>query len=157
MGTGSTPTAARYGRSDGRRRIQDGSARIDGVRIHSVRAGEGPDLPEWFVDDGTAGYLRYVLHSRVFDPTTFGEDELAIYARAYSRPGVLRGRFEHYWTCFGGGLGEDLEDLEPGRHGAAPVRMLSRDAGDAIPDCGHYLPEECPEAVLAQMQDLLAG
>jgi len=136
-----------------------------------------PDLPEWFVGDRVADYLRYVFHSRVFDPTSFGEAEIATYARAYGRPGALRGGFEHYRTCFGESMRQDLDDLEAGRRVAAPVRVLWGDAGPyrdvnaldlwrpfapaatgvAIPECGHYLPEERPEAVLAEMEAFLGA
>lgn len=134
-----------------------------------------PDLAEWFVGDRVAEYLGYIFTSRVFDPTVFGETELAVYARAYGRPGALRGGFEHYRTCFGESLRQDLADLEAGKRVSAPVRVLWGEVGPyrdvnalemwrpfapgatgaAIPDCGHFLPEERPEAVLAEMEGFL--
>ncbi|MEV4168756.1 alpha/beta hydrolase [Nonomuraea sp. NPDC049709] len=131
-----------------------------------------PDLPERLAGQDVRGYLGYF-----FDKWTVQRSRLEVdeYVRAFERPGALRAGFEDYRASFPYDAEHDDADWEAGRRlelpvlalwGAAglpsrvPVLDIWRDyaldvRGAEIPDCGHFLAEEQPDAVLAHLRDFL--
>jgi len=55
-----------------------------------------PDLPEALIAGREEIWLRFIFSSWCYNPELFTPDELAVYVKAYSQPGALRGAFNDY-------------------------------------------------------------
>jgi haloacetate dehalogenase len=55
-----------------------------------------PDLPEALITGREEIWLRFIFWQWTYDPELFTPEELAVYVRAYSQPGALRGAFNDY-------------------------------------------------------------
>ena len=127
----------------------------------ALLAGRERILIEWFLQ-GKTGSVRQ----------TFTRADIDEYERAYRMPGGLRGMLAYYRAVL-----TDIEihaDLKT-RLIRVPLLALSADAGSApdlyerlralgedvrggsIPDSGHYIPEEQPELLAAQLRDFIAS
>ncbi|GAP36634.1 Haloacetate dehalogenase H-1 [Piscinibacter sakaiensis] len=127
-------------------------------------------LPERLIEADPGAYVREVIGNRVglapFDPRALAE-----YARCLALPGSAHGLCEDYRAAAGIDLEHDRADRAAGRRVEAPLlvlwgaegivqrcfdplalwRAVAREVrGQALP-CGHYLPEEAPDALLAQV------
>lgn len=136
-----------------------------------------PDLPERLAGADVAGYIGYFLERWTFN--RHGLDPAAIdeYVRAFSAPGALRAGFDDYRAAFPTDAEHDDADAEAGRRLSMPVLALWGSAGlparlpmldiwreyaddvrgSAIERCGHFLPEERPQEVLAHLRDFLGS
>jgi pimeloyl-ACP methyl ester carboxylesterase len=138
-----------------------------------------PRVPEATVDDDVREYLELFYPQVAFGGTAFGGQgarspfdgaEIDEYARTYRRPRALHGGFELYRT-----LGRDVADniaaapiatptllltaqglLEPTRATVAP-RMTTIVHAAEVPGAGHWLMEENPQFVVAELLRFLAG
>ena len=135
-------------------------------------------LPERLIETDPAAYIRDVMGRRSaglapFDPRALGE-----YARCLALPGAAHGLCEDYRASAGIDLDHDRADIAAGRGLAMPLlvwwgaqgvvhacfdplrewrQVADQVDGEALP-CGHYIPEEAPEQLLARaMPFLLAG
>jgi haloacetate dehalogenase len=54
------------------------------------------DLPEARIAGREEVWLRFIFSAWCYDPEPFTPEELAVYVRAYSQPGALRGAFRDY-------------------------------------------------------------
>ncbi|MGW5642524.1 alpha/beta fold hydrolase [Saccharopolyspora sp. NPDC003752] len=144
------------------------------IALHSQRR-----VPEAIVGDDVREYLALFYPQVSFEGTAFGgtsdrspftDGEIDEYARTYSRPEALSGGFELYRA-----LDEDARDTVA----AAPVRvptllMTAQGQLDAIratvdprmanivravdvPRAGHWLAEENPQFVTAELMRFLEG
>jgi len=133
-----------------------------------------PDLPERLVGHDVRGYLEYFFerwtyHRPGLDPAAIEE-----YVRAFSRPGALRAGFDDYRA-----QAEDIDldeaDYLAGRRLGMPVLALWgstglparlptleiwRDyatdvIGGEVPQCGHFIPEERPDALLEHLHHFI--
>ncbi|MEV5748012.1 alpha/beta hydrolase [Actinoallomurus sp. NPDC052308] len=131
-----------------------------------------PDLPELLAGANPDAYLRYLIDDWAHVPLP--EEDIAEYVRAFSRPGALRAGFDDYRAA-----DEDAEHDEADAGRRIPMPLLAlwgehsflqtidtvavwRDyaedvTGTMIEDCGHFLAEERPEAVLAELRGFLPG
>jgi haloacetate dehalogenase len=129
-----------------------------------------PDLPELLVGDRVEAYLRYFFERWTYNRPPV-EEAVPVYVEAFSRPGALRAGFNDYRASFPDDQAADDESFGAGVRVEAPVLALWGDtgvigqlpvleiwreyatnvAGEAIPDCGHFLPEEQPEAVASRI------
>ncbi len=132
-----------------------------------------PDLPEALIQGRERTYLQWFYQTFSYRPDAVGEADLDEFARTYSQPGALRAGFNFYRAlpqdakdnaellatgfrlpmpvlAIGGGVsyphgrgrGVDVE---------ASLRRVATDVrGVVVPDCGHFVPDEQPEA-LAQL------
>jgi haloacetate dehalogenase len=125
-----------------------------------------PDLPELLVADRVETYLRYFFERWTYNRPPV-EEAVPAYVEAFSRPGALRAGFDDYRASFPEDQHADDETFREGGRVEAPVLALWGAAGlvghlpaldiwreyakevtgEAIPQCGHFLPEEQPEAV----------
>jgi haloacetate dehalogenase len=134
-------------------------------------------LPERLIEADPAAYIRELMGARhaglgPFDPRALDE-----YTRCLQQPGAAHAMCEDYRAAAGIDLEHDQADRDAGRMLAMPLQVLwgakgivqrcfdplaewqkvaSDVRGDALP-CGHYIPEEAPEALLSQALPFLAG
>jgi haloacetate dehalogenase len=136
-----------------------------------------PDLPELLAGRDVGAYLGYFFERWTHNRAAFDERAVAEYVRAFSAPGALRAGFSDYRASFPTDAEHDDADAEAGHRLSMPVLVLWgakglfgqlpaleiwRDyAGDvrgtAIADCGHFLAEEQPAKVLAELSGFLPG
>ncbi len=133
-------------------------------------------LPERLIECDPAAYLRDVMGRRgagmaPFDPRAFAE-----YQRALALPGAAHGTCEDYRASAGIDLEHDRSDRDRGvrlgmpllvlwgGHGVVgkcfkPIEEWQRVAADVrggpLP-CSHYIAEEAPEALLAEVLPFLS-
>ncbi|MGH3393018.1 MAG: alpha/beta fold hydrolase [Actinomadura sp.] len=129
-----------------------------------------PDLPELL---DTGGYVRHMIERWAHVPLP--EEDVEEYVRAFTAVGAARAGFADYRASFPDDAAHDDADADAGRTLTMPVRALWgehsflrtldpvaiwRDyaenvTGTVIEDCGHFLAEERPEAVLADLTAFL--
>ena len=127
-------------------------------------------LPERLIEADPDAYLRDVMGRRSAGLAPFDARALAEYARCLSLPGTAHGICEDYRAAAGIDLEHDRADRDAGRRIETPLlalwgaqgvvqrcfdplpewrKVATRVEGEAL-DCGHYIPEEAPEALLAR-------
>jgi haloacetate dehalogenase len=133
-------------------------------------------LPERLITADPAAYIRDVMGRRSAGLAPFDPRALAEYERCIALPGTAHGLCEDYRAAAGIDLVHDRIDRDAGRRLAMPVlalwgadgviqrcfkpldewrRVARRVEGQAL-NCGHYIAEEAPEALLAQVLPFLA-
>lgn len=111
-------------------------------------------------------YLVNMYRAWSHNPAFLTDEEINEYVRAYSIPGSLKAGFDDYRAGATIDLEQDANDA--GRKIEVPMLVLwGKDGGmarqhdvlsvwrqygtnvngEAIPDCGHFLPEEQPEII----------
>jgi haloacetate dehalogenase len=144
---------------------------------HWLMLAQPHPLPEMLIEPNPAGYLDYTLASwtKRKDLSAFAPEALAEYRLHYATP-------EHvHATCNDYRAGQTIDraideaDREAGRKITAPMLALWGDAGipakktspldvwkrwarrveGAAIDCGHFIPEEAPDALLAHLLPFL--
>ncbi|MEP6941761.1 MAG: alpha/beta hydrolase [Betaproteobacteria bacterium] len=135
-----------------------------------------PPLPERLIEADPAAYLRDLMGNRSsglapFDPRAFAE-----YERCLALPGAAHSTCEDYRAAASIDLVHDRADRDAGRMLELPLmvlwgdqgvvqrcfkpldewRRVARDVrGQTLP-CGHYIAEEAPDALLAQVTPFFA-
>ncbi len=126
-----------------------------------------PDLPEALLQGRERILIEWFFYRKTANPAgVFSTEDIDEYERVYSRLGNLSGMLGYYRAVF-----EDMaqnKDLAKtkvktpilalgGDKGSAPdiyqaMKPLSENVrGGTIGDCGHYIPEEQPEALAVKM------
>ncbi|PIM53589.1 alpha/beta hydrolase [Roseateles chitinivorans] len=134
-------------------------------------------LPERLIEADPAAYLRDVMGRRSAGLAPFDPLALSEYQRCLALPGTARGICEDYRASAGIDLVHDREDRDAGRRLTMPLlalwgehgvvhrcfdplalwRPLATDLrGEALP-CGHYIPEEAPQALLDRVLPFLTA
>ncbi|MEU2790418.1 alpha/beta hydrolase [Streptomyces sp. NPDC007100] len=136
-----------------------------------------PDLPERLAGADVRGYLEYFFERWTYNRHALTDEAVDAYVAAFSRPGALRAGFDDYRATEADTALDDA-DFAEGRLLTVPVLALWgavglpaqlptldiwRDysarpelvTGAEIPACGHFIPEEAPEALLAHLRDFL--
>lgn len=128
------------------------------------------DVPEFLIAGRERGYVEYFLRGRTANQDAFTDEAVDHYAHALAQPGSVRSTLEWYRA-----FGQDADDnrklaRDPltipvltlgGEHRWGPkmVGMLREFAtdvrGGSIPDCGHWVVEERPDVVLAELEGFL--
>ncbi len=132
-------------------------------------------LPETLLASKGPDYVRSILGGRHAGLAPFEPDVLAEYQRCAADPATLHGFCEDYRASAGIDLEHDRADRSTGQRLATPLLVLwgqhgvvhrcfdvlaewqkvaSDVQGEAL-DCGHYLPEEHPEAVVSRLMAFL--
>ncbi|WP_066332990.1 alpha/beta fold hydrolase [Azohydromonas lata] len=133
-------------------------------------------LPERLIEADPTAYLRDVMGRRSAGLAPFDPRALAEYARCLALPGAAHGLCEDYRAAAGIDLAHDRADRDAGRRLPMPLlalwgeqgvvhrcfqplaewRRVAADVrGQPLP-CGHYIPEEAPEALLAHALPFLS-
>ena len=128
-------------------------------------------LPERLIQADPVAYVTDVMGKRSAGLAPFDVRALAEYQRCLALPGAAHGLCEDYRASAGVDLVHDQADIAQGRRLQMPLRVLwgehgvvqrcfeplqewqkvaTQVSGQALP-CGHYIAEEAPEALLAQV------
>ncbi len=138
-----------------------------------------PDLPEALVEGRERLYLQWFYQTFAYRPDAIDEAALDEFARTYAQPGALRAGFNFY-RAIGADAKANAAKLATGFRLAMPVlavgggtsyphgrgrgeavqasleRVATNVEGHVLDDCGHFVPEEQPEALSRLMTSFLA-
>jgi pimeloyl-ACP methyl ester carboxylesterase len=126
-----------------------------------------PDLPETLLAGREREYVGWFLKAKSLSPDTFGDAEIEHYAASLAAEGGLRASLAYYRRAAESAR-QNHEALERRRltvpvlgisagHGSIPdmaasIRPWADDvAGVVVPDAGHFIPDEQPDAVAAAL------
>jgi haloacetate dehalogenase len=132
-------------------------------------------LPETLIGRAPAFYLNRILDGWVGEGASLAPEARAEYARCFGKPEVLHAICEEYRAALGADLEHDRADQASGRRIRCPVlalwsehdlagewfdvlgvwRRWARTVSGRSLSCGHFLMEEAPAEVAAQLQDFL--
>ncbi|HZT51070.1 MAG TPA: alpha/beta hydrolase [Stellaceae bacterium] len=136
------------------------------------------DMPERMIAGDPGFYLDWTVRSWCGPGTTLAPEALADYHAAFRNPAVIHAACEDYRAGATLDCDYDRADREAGRRIACPVLALwgaRRSGGTAGSDplavwrrwadqveggpieCGHFLPEEAPDAVAAALRRFFAA
>jgi haloacetate dehalogenase len=132
-------------------------------------------LPERLIAPNAEFFLRHTLDSWCGTPGAIGPEAVAAYLRAFS-PAMIAAACADYRAAFHLDRPLDAQDRSAGRRITCPVLVLWGDQEGALADgpltiwrrwandvrghalaCGHFLPEEAPDALAASLMDFLKG
>jgi haloacetate dehalogenase len=134
-------------------------------------------LPERLIAADPHAYITDVMGRRSAGLAPFDPRALAEYQRCMALPGSAHGICEDYRASASIDLEHDRSDRNAGRHLAVPLLVLwgadgvvqrcfaplrewqavaDEVTGEALP-CGHYIPEEAPDALLAHALPFLSA
>jgi len=133
-------------------------------------------LPESWIEASPADYVTRIMGSRHAGLGPFDPQAITEYQRCLALPGAAHGLCEDYRASRTIDLEHDRADRDAGRHLSVPLNVRwgefgtiercfdalaewravsdARVEGGALP-CGHYLPEEAPDAVFQQLIDFM--
>ena len=135
-----------------------------------------PDLPEALIQGRERVYLQWFYQTFAYKPGAISEQDLDEFVRTYSQPGALRAGFDFYRNlpqdtkdnaallatgfrlpmpvlAIGGGVSYPHGRGRGGDVEASLKRVATNVRGVVLPDCGHFVPEEQPEAVARLLLD----
>lgn len=125
-----------------------------------------PDLPEALIAGNEREFLSYFYHRFSYNPTAVDSDAIDEYLRTFAGPGGVRGALGVYRAIFESAeqVRQDAQtpltipvlaiggSASSGDTVAQGVQNLASDVrGTVIEQCGHFLAEECPDALLEQL------
>ncbi|MCG2633497.1 MAG: alpha/beta hydrolase [Gammaproteobacteria bacterium] len=128
------------------------------------------DVPEFLIGGRERAYISWFFKNVAYNPAAITEADIDEYVRCYAAPGALRAGLEYYRALF--------QDAEDNRNFARtrlqmPVLALGGDSslgpyvqscmeqladhvkGAVIPECGHWIAEEQPKALLQHLDEFL--
>lgn len=142
------------------------------IKIWHFPFNQLPDLPEMLVRGREREYLRWMFDNKAARPEAIDDEAFDAYVAAYSAPRAMTAGFEWY-RAIPESVAQNQETAKQpltipvltiaGETGLGPGMEASfRDAcasltAHIIPGCGHYVPEEAPEALLALIVPFLDG
>lgn len=134
-------------------------------------------LPERLIAGDARAFMAQILTGLSSDaPPVFEADALEVYLRASTSEEAIRAMCECFRAGYGIDRAHDAEDRDAGRVIACPTlvfwgeqgvvgrhfdvpsiwRRWAPDARFAPLPCGHFIPEEAPDATLAHLRELLS-
>ena len=128
-------------------------------------------FPEELLGANPNAYVERVMGSRHAGLGVFAPEALAAYKAAFANPDTIHAICEDYRAAATIDLEHDRDDRERGRKVACPLRVLwgeygvieqcfdaldawrgvARDVSGRALSCGHYIPEEVPDVLYAEM------
>jgi pimeloyl-ACP methyl ester carboxylesterase len=132
-----------------------------------------PDLPETLLAGREREYVGWFLKTKALAPGAFDEADLDHYAAALAGDGALRAGLAYYRDAAESAR-KNHQALERRRltvpvlgisssHGSIPDMAASlspwaeNTTGVVVPDAGHFIPDEQPEAVAAALADFITA
>lgn len=136
-----------------------------------------PPMPERLIEADPAAYLRDTMGRRSAGMSPFDPRAWAAYEAGLRQAGAAHGMCEDYRASAGIDLDHDRADRDAGRRLAQPLLVLwgaqgvvqrcfeplaewqrvADDVRGAPLPCGHYIAEEAPDGLLAQVLPFLGG
>lgn len=132
-----------------------------------------PDLPEALIAGNERVYLEWFLKRKTACPDVFSETDMDEYLRILMKSGGLRAGLAYYRSAAlsaqqnrelqaNGKLSMPILAISAEQGSipdiAAPLRPFAADVtGVVVPYCGHFLPEEQPEAIARELNDFFQG
>ncbi len=132
-----------------------------------------PDLPEMLIAGRERAYLDWFLRRKTANPETFSDADIVEYLRVFVKDGGLRAGLAYYRAAALSAqqnrelaargklrmpvlaLGSDQGSIADM---ASPLKAVAEDVqGGVIANCGHFLPEEQPAAVAAELAAFLGA
>lgn len=134
---------------------------------------QAPDLPEIMINAAPDVFLRHMLRSLTFHQGAIEEPIFLEYLRAFKLPGTIRAGLEDYRAAATRDFEDDERDLD--KRVQCPTLAIWGEFGkmhtmfDVLGTwkekatnvrghpiaCGHFIPEEAPEALLADLRMFL--
>jgi haloacetate dehalogenase len=134
-------------------------------------------FPETLINGSPDAYLKYHMGSRSAGLAPFTEEAYAQYLRCIRDPATVHGICEEYRASAGIDMQHERDDIAAGRmiecallvlwgaDGAvekcfdplAEFRRIARNVSGKALACGHYIPEEAPQALLDEALPFLLG
>jgi pimeloyl-ACP methyl ester carboxylesterase len=132
-----------------------------------------PELPETLLADREREYVGWFLKAKTLSPATFDAAEIEQYAASVAADGGLRASLAYYRDAATSAR-QNHEALERRRltvpvlgvsssHGSIPDMAASirpwadQATGVVVPDAGHFIPDEQPDAVAAALTDFITA
>ncbi|WP_269792824.1 alpha/beta hydrolase [Stenotrophomonas sp. Iso1] len=133
----------------------------------------GNRLAETLITGKERPFFEHFIKEHATNKAAFTPELLDLYARSYAKPSSLNAAFEYYRVLNQGVLDNKALSATPitipalaigggghGGMGSYQVEQMKRYADDVtglvIPDCGHWLPEECAAPLNAAVVSFLA-
>jgi haloacetate dehalogenase len=136
-----------------------------------------PDLPEFLVTGREHAYLSWFFERWSWRRGALDADAVTAYVGEFSRPGRMRAGFDDYRATLEHDLPADEASFAAGQRLTMPLLALWGEHGlvarlpvadlwreyatdvqaEALPDCGHFLPEEQPVAVAEHLTTFLVS
>ena len=137
-----------------------------------------PDLPEALVQGRERTYLEWFYREFSWQRDAIGAADIDEYVRCYSQPGALRAGFAYYRAipqdradnralldsgfrlgmpvlALGGAM---AEARGRGEEPLESMRLIAADVeGGAVPDCGHFIPDEQPGLLAERLLRFMAA
>lgn len=136
---------------------------------------QAPDLPEIMLAAAPEAFLRHLFRALAYRAGAIDEALLQEYLRAFTLPGTIRAGLEDYRAAATRDFDDDERDLarrvrcpvlaiwgEFGKmHTIFDVLATWQEKADVVEGhplpCGHFIPEEAPDELLAALQTFLAA
>ncbi|GCD32438.1 hydrolase [Streptomyces chrestomyceticus JCM 4735] len=132
-----------------------------------------PDLPETLLADRERDYVGWFLKTKALSPDAFDDTDLDHYAAALAADGGLQASLAYYRDAAESAR-KNHQALNRHRlavpilgfsssHGSIPDMAASispwadNTTGAVVPDAGHFIPDEQPEAVAAALAGFITG
>jgi pimeloyl-ACP methyl ester carboxylesterase len=132
-----------------------------------------PDLPEALIAGHERLYLEWFLKRKTACPDVFTEQDIEEYLRVMMQNGGLRAGLAYYRSAAlsaqqnkalqaNGKLTPPILAISAGEGSiadmAAPLRPYAEEvSGVLVPYCGHFMPEEQPQAIARELSRFFAG
>ena len=131
-----------------------------------------PDIPFALIEGREELYLRWFFQHYAYDPAAVSAEDTAEYVRAMTHVGALRAGLEYYKSFFDSAAQNEVHREQPLRipvmawAGEACLGPLTKQCmelaaedvqGGVIERCGHWIGEERPDFVAAQLQEFFAA
>jgi pimeloyl-ACP methyl ester carboxylesterase len=130
-----------------------------------------PDLPAELTKGKEDVYVGWWFKNKVYKPGTISPNDVTAYAASYARPGRMDAAFDYCRKIL-----EDMEFNKKQFTGKLPMRLLAiggahsiptmgdslrpyfqKVTSSVVPDSGHFVPEEQPEAVHKALMAFLSA
>ena len=136
-----------------------------------------PDLPEALVQGREEIYLSWFYRTFAFCPDAITKTDLQEYLRTYTQPGAMRAGFAYYRALFrdaadnaemikraklpmpvlaiGGGVSYPHARGRGTEPGESLTRVATNVTAEVFEGCGHFIPEEAPDRLVARLLNFL--
>lgn len=142
------------------------ASRIWQFYFHAVH-----DIPEFLIEGKEYAYLSWYFHNKSIVKDAISKNDAEFYVNQYLQKGVMSHGFEYY-RSFPKSAEQNLTLMKTlqipvlaiggesgvgGSIGVAMRKISDNVTTHVLTKCGHYVPEECPEAFIQSVLSLTSG